>query len=613
MLQPAASRRCCASTRRTRSRAMRWNAAARDSVLRLRRIDSARSASVSRTQAASARMGAMRQARVLALLALAVARVLEARAEALPDAAALERMAARFAPVDIRVDLGKLPDSEKEALAKMVVAARILDTLFLRQVSAQNETWLLELLADQSALGRARLRLFLINKGAWSRLDDAPFLLGAGKKPESANFYPAGSTRDEVEKWMDALPATEQEAAKGFFTTIRRGPDGSLRAVPYSVEYQGELAHAATLLSEAAGLTRQASLRRFLEARANAFLTNDYYESDVAWMELDASVEPTIGPYEVYEDEWFNFKAAFEAFIAVRDDEFTAKLTKFGTELQYLEDRLPIDPKWRNPKLGALAPIRVVNVVIASGDGNRGVQTAAYNLPNDERVVAKMGSKRVMLKTHQEAKVEKAHGPISKIALPAADQWLVNFDSFFTHILMHELMHGLGPQTITVGGKATTVRQMLKETNGPLEEAKADISGLWALQQLMDKGVLDKRQEKAMYTTFLASTFRTLRFGTSEAHGKGMAMQLNHLLDQGGFRVNPDGSFAVDYGKVRQGVEGLPRDIMTIQATGDYAKARALLERMVGVRPEAQRLIDRLADVPVDIAPRYVTADELAP
>jgi len=559
-------------------------------------------------------MVAMKQPRLVGVLVLVTTLALPARSQDLPDESALEKMAARFAPVDIRVDLGRLPDGERKSLAKMVEAARIVDTLFLRQVSPQNETWLLGLIRDGSALSRARLRFFLINKGAWSRTEhNAPFLPGAGRKPESANFYPAGATRAEVEKWMDGLAGADQEAAKGFFTTIRRGPDGTLRAVPYSVEYQGELERAATLLSEAASLTSQPTLKRFLETRARAFLTNDYYESDMAWMELDAPLEPTIGPYEVYEDEWFNFKAAFEAFITLRDDDFTARLAKFGAELQYLEDRLPIEPKWRNPKLGALAPIRVVDVVIAAGDGNRGVQTAAYNLPNDERVVATKGSKRVMLKNHQEAKFEKALVPISKIALASADQGLVNFDAFFTHILMHELVHGIGPQTITVGGKATTVRQMLKEANGPLEEAKADIAGLWALQQLMDKGVLDKRQEKAMYTTFLASTFRTLRFGTSEAHGKGMALQLNYLLDQGGFRVNPDGTFAVDYAKVRQGVEGLTREIMTIQATGDYSRAKATLERMMVVRAEVQRVIDRLADVAVDIAPRYVTADELVP
>ncbi len=546
----------------------------------------------------------------LTVLGLSVA--VHVTAGEVPDAATLDRMTSRFAPVDIRANLEKLPENERASLARMVEAARILDALFLRQVSARNQTWLLDLVADRSPLGQSRLRYFQINAGPWSRIDHhAPFLPGVGPKPPAANFYPAGATREEVETWMNGLSEAEQAAAKGFFTTIRRSPDGSFKAVPYSLEYQGEVQAVSELLSQAATLTTQPTLKRFLDTRAKAFLSNDYFDSDMAWMELDATIEPTIGPYEVYEDEWFNFKAAFEAFIALRDDLFTARLAKFGAQLQYLEDRLPIEPKWRNPKLGGLAPIRVVDVVIASGDGNRGVQTAAYNLPNDERVVAAMGSKRVMLKNHQEAKFEKALLPISKIALSAADQGLVSFDAFFTHILMHELMHGLGPQTISVDGKPTTVRQMLKEANGALEEAKADISGLWALQQLIDKGVLDRRQEKAMYVTFLASTFRTLRFGTSEAHGKGMALQVNYLLDQGGFRVNPDGSFVVDWAKIRAGVEGLSREIMTLQATGDYSKAKATLERMGGLRPEVQRVIDRLDGVPVDIAPRYVTAEEL--
>ncbi len=220
-------------------------------------------------------------------------------------------------------------------------------------------------------------------------------------------------------------------------------------AVPYSVEYQGELALAASLLREAAGLTAQPTLKAFLNARADAFISNDYYASDVAWMELDASIEPTIGPYEVYEDEWFNFKAAFEAFITIRDEAESKKLQVFGAELQGLENALPIDPALRNPKLGALAPIKVVNVVFTAGDANRGVQTAAFNLPNDERVVKEKGTKRVMLKNVQEAKFKMALEPIAKVALPEAQQKNVSFDAFFTHILMHELMHGLGPHNIS--------------------------------------------------------------------------------------------------------------------------------------------------------------------
>jgi hypothetical protein len=347
-------------------------------------------------------------------------------------------------------------------------------------------------------------------------------------------------------------------------------------------------------------------LKRFLEMRAVAFLSDDYYASDVAWMELDASIEPTIGPYEVYEDEWFNYKAAFEAFVTLRDDAETAKLQKFGAQLQDIENHLPIDPSLRNAALGTLAPIRVVNVVFTAG--NRGVQTAAFNLPNDERVIREKGSKRVMLKNVQDAKFKMVLQPIAKVALRPADQKNVSFDAFFTHILMHELMHGLGPHDIRVAGRKTTVRQELKETYSAIEEAKADISGLWSLHYLVDKGVLPAAIATSMYDTFLASAFRSIRFGITEAHGRGIAIQLNYLLDKGAVSVASDGTCAVVPGKVRGAVEALTREIMTLQAAGDYAAAKQMMETLGVVRPEVQRVLDRLASVPVDIAPHFTSA-----
>ena len=330
-------------------------------------------------------------------------------------------------------------------------------------------------------------------------------------------------------------------------------------------------------------------------------------------MELDASIEPTIGPYEVYEDEWFNFKAAFEAFITVRDEAESKQLQVFGSELQGLEDALPIDASLRNPKLGALAPIKVVNVVFTAGDANRGVQTAAFNLPNDERVVKEKGTKRVMLKNVQQAKFTVVLEPIAKVALPEPQQKDVSFDAFFTHILMHELMHGLGPHNIAVGGRQTTVRQELKETYSTIEEAKADVSGLWALKQLADQGKVDKAIARTMYTTFLASSFRSIRFGINEAHGRGIAIQLNYFLDQGAFVVGPDGRFTVDEAKMVTAVTSLTRDIMTLQAEGSYAKAKALIESLGVVRPQVQQILDRLTGVPVDIEPKFTTAATLAP
>jgi len=529
-----------------------------------------------------------------------------------PDRATLERMAARFAPVEIGADLSALPESERQALVHLMAAARLMDAVFLRQVWAGNESLLMHLVEDDSPTGRARLRAFLVNKGPWSRLDhDAPLVAGVPDKPEGANFYPADATRTDIETWLASLSEVDRAQATGFFSTIRRAPGGALMVVPYSVEYQGELTLAAHHLRAAGAASKQPTLTSFLEARAEAFLSNDYYDSDVKWMELDASIEPTIGPYEVYEDAWFNAKAAFEAFVTVRDATETDKLSVFASRLQELEDHLPIAPGLRNPTLGALAPLRVADLVFAAGDGNRGVQTAAFNLPNDERVLREKGSKRVMLKNVQEAKFAKVLVPISTIALAPADATHVAFDAFFTHILMHEVMHGLGPHGIRAGGRATTVRQELKDTYSAIEEAKADVSGLWALQYLVDAGVLPTTLEQTMYTTFLASIFRSIRFGINEAHGQGVALQLNYFLDKGAVQVNADGTFTVVHDTIKQAVTDLTHEIMMLQAEGSYDRATGMLKSLGVVRPGVQRVLDRLSDVPVDIAPRFVTAEAL--
>jgi hypothetical protein len=547
-----------------------------------------------------------------------VAAARPAAAQSLPDAANLSALSARLAAVDLTADLSRLPANERAALVRIVKAAALMDALFLRQVWAGNDTLLFQLARDPSPLGRERLHAFLQNKGPWLRLDaDRPFLRDVGEKPAAATFYPADATKDEVQAWMKGLPAPTRASAGGFFTTIRRGPDGHLVIVPYSVEYQGELARVAALLRDAASRTQQPTLRRFLETRASAFLSNDYYPSDVAWMQLDASIEPTLGPYEVYEDGWFSAKAAFEAFVTLRDDVETAKLERFAHELQELEDHLPIDARLRNPKLGALAPIRVVNSLFCAGDANRGVQTAAFNLPNDEKIEREMGTKRVMLKNVQEAKFRVVLLPIAKVALSPADRRNVRFDAFFAHILMHELMHGLGPHEVASPGTGAardhnaTVRSALQETYGAIEEAKADISGLWALAYLIDKGVLERGFERAAYTTFLASAFRSIRFGLKEAHGKGVALQLNTLLDAGAVVVAKDGTFSIDAGKMKDAVRALTSELMTLQAAGDHDRAVELLRTRAQIRPAVQRVLDRLARVPIDIEPRFTTAEKL--
>ncbi|MEO7724557.1 MAG: hypothetical protein ABIU29_07705 [Chthoniobacterales bacterium] len=530
----------------------------------------------------------------------------------IPNQAKLEAMTARFAPTEITADLSKLSPNDRKVLAKLVEASQIVDGIFLRQAWSGNPTMLLDLAGDDSPEGRARLHYFLINKGPWSRLDhNEPFVAGAPPKPEGGGFYPPNATKAELEAWMKSLPEAEQKRARGFFTTIHRNAEGKFTIVPYNIEYEGELTRAAFLLREAAAAATEPTLKKFLTARADAFLSNDYYPSDVAWMELSGVVEPTIGPYEVYEDEFFNYKAAFESFIAVQDEEESAKLQKFSGQLQDIENQLPIDPKYRNLKLGALSPIVVVNEIFCAGDANHGVQTAAFNLPNDEQVTREKGSKRVMLKNVQDAKFATVLEPIAKVALSPADQKNLSFDAFFTHIVVHELMHGLGPHNGTVNGRESTVRQEMKEAGSALEEAKADISGLFALQYMIDKGVVDRAMERSLYTTYLASSFRTLRFGTSEAHGLGMALQLNYLLDAGAFVANPDGTFSVNPDKIKAGVEGLTREIMTVQAEGNYVKAKEMLEKFGVVRPEVQKALDKMGHIPVDIEPKFSTAVQL--
>jgi hypothetical protein len=515
---------------------------------------------------------------------------------AIPDLAELNRMIARFAPAELKVDTSGLAAGDKQALQKLLGAAKVIDGIFLTQRWSGNAALRERLQQDTSALGKARLHYFDLNKGPWSELDgQVAFLPGVpAKKLPGANFYPEDMSKDEFETWAAKLPKDQQEAARGFFTDIRRGADKKLIAAPYSKAYGADLERASKLLEEAAAATPNATLKQFLMLRAQAFRNDDYYASDVAWMKLDAPIDITIGPYETYNDDLLGYKAAFEAYVTLRDDKETAKLGSFAGRTQEIENNLPLDAKYKNPKIGALAPIRVVNEVLATGDGAHGVRTAAFNLPNDERIVKAMGSKRVMLKNIQEAKFAKTLQPIAGRVLSAADQKDLSFEWFFTHILAHEMTHGIGPQN--------GVRQALKEQHAAIEEAKADVTGLFMLQYMFDHKMLPAA-ERPLYTTFLASSFRTLRFGVHEAHGKGMAMQVNYLMDKGAFVAKPDGTFAVDFTKVKGAVRDLVHELLNIEATGDYARAKKMLDELGVIRPPMARALDKLKDLPTDIEP----------
>lgn len=538
-----------------------------------------------------------------------------------PGLEELVKMTARFAPTDYVVDTSRLSAGDRKALAKLVEASHVIDDIFLTHYWSGNHAKYAKLNRDRTPLGRARIEYFWINKSPWSALDgNRAFVLDAPpEKLPGANFYPEDMTKEEFEAWLKTLPEEKQKSATGFFTVIQRGSDKNLMIVPFSDAYRSGLQKAAKLLNEAAALTDNATLKDFLTKRAAAFSSNDYYESDLAWMDLDAPIDVTIGPYETYNDEIFGYKASYEAYINLRDDKESNKLAAFSSHLQEIENNLPIDSQYRNPKIGGSAPIRVVNQVIGGGDGNHGVQTAAYNLPNDERVITQKGAKRVMLKNVQEAKFNKTLVPISMQVLAADERSDLSFDWFFTHILAHELSHGLGPHQIVVNGVKTTPREQLKELYGAIEEAKADALGLFALQYMIDHrqqmglgSVLPAGpgSDRKLYTTYLASSFRTLRFGLHEAHGKGMAMQVNYLLDKGAFVARPDGTFGVDFSRMKDAVRDLTHDLLTVEAKGDYAGAKKLLDLAV-IRPDFQKALDRLGGVPVDIRPIFITANEL--
>ena len=557
----------------------------------------------------------------------------------IPDLAQLQKMIHRFAPTPLRADTSRLSAGDRQAMIKIVEAARIFDEIFMKQLWSGDLALYAKLQKDTSPLGKARLHYFWINKGPWSDIDDyKAFLPGVPpRKLPGANFYPEDMTKEDFERWVAALSPQEQEQAKGFFTVIRRkakprkpkgmvGPPDKLRdqmeIIPYNEEYKSESTRVADLLRQAANLTDNPSLKKFLTLRADAFLSNDYYESDLAWMDLDAPLDVTIGPYETYNDELFGYKAAFEAYVNLRDDAETSKLTAFTQHLQEIENNLPIDPQYRSPKLGAAAPIRVVDEIISAGDGAHGVQTAAYNLPNDDRVVQQKGSKRVMLKNVQEAKFRSVLLPIARRTLVTTSLGDVNFDSFFTHILAHELMHGLGPHQIKVQGRDTNPRLELKELYSAIEEAKADVTGLFALQYMMDHakrmGVdnilkSDEAAQRQLYVTYLASSFRSLRFGLNDAHGKGMAMQFNYFSDKGAFVEHADGTFSVDVEKMKSAVRDLDHDLLTLEAEGDYAGARKMLDDLGVMRPDLSKALSRLEGIPTDIEPIFVPAGVLPP
>jgi hypothetical protein len=540
---------------------------------------------------------------IVNLLLLAVSCAIK---ESEGDEQMLDNLVKQFIETEIKYDESLLNENQKKVVENLYYASKIMDDLFFSQVYSKNYE-----IRDQLKSENEK-KYFDIMFGPFDRLDHNRPFISETIKPLGANFYPEDMTMEELNQWIKNHP--EDEAAfSSEFTVIRRKND-KLIAIPYSAFYKDKLKNAADYLNKAAEFTENESLKKYLTTRIAAFLSNDYYESDMAWMDLkDHTIEVVIGPYEVYEDELFNYKAAFESFVTIVDPEESKKLAVFGSYLNDIERNLPIDDKHKNFNRGSESPIVVVQEVYSAGDSKAGVQTLAFNLPNDERVREAKGSKKVMLKNVHEAKFEKLLYPIAEVVLDPEQIKYVTFDGFFNHTLMHEMSHGVGPGKIIKDGKNTEVRKELKETYSKLEECKADVLGMYNNIFMIKKGVYPETFANENWVTFLAGTFRSVRFGINEAHGGGNAIIYNYLLEKGAYEFNETTKkVRVNFEKIYDIVKELANVLLTIQAEGDYEASKALIAKYAVNSSSMNTLRESLSHLPVDIKPVFQLEKMLA-
>ncbi|WP_345295576.1 dipeptidyl-peptidase 3 family protein [Luteimonas vadosa] len=497
---------------------------------------------------------------------------------------------ASYAEVELNADLSKLPEGDRQAIVLLLQAGEIMDALFWKQVWGDKQA-LLSKVEDP-----ATRRFVEINYGPWDRLDDdKPFVDGIGPRPPGARFYPEDMTKEEFE-------AADLPDKDSLYTLLRRDEGGKLVVVPYHVAYKAELEQAADLLRQAAKVASDPGFREYLGLRADALVSGKYQPSDMAWMDMKTSpIDVVIGPIESYQDALFGTKAAFEAFVLVRDIEWSERLAKFAQHLPALQRELPVDAKYKAETPGTDADLNAYDAIYYGGDANSGAKTIAINLPNDEEVQLAKGSRRLQLKNAMRAKFDKILVPIANELIDPEQREHITFDAFFENVMFHEVAHGLGIKN-TLDGKGT-VRQALTDLASSYEEGKADILGLYMIGKLGDMGELDKAKLDDNYVTFLAGIFRSVRFGASSAHGKANMAAFNFLREQGAFARDGGGRYRVDFDKMQAAVDALSARILTLQGDGDYEGARAFIEQYGKVGPELQADLDRIAkkDIPVDI------------
>ncbi len=514
---------------------------------------------------------------------------------------------AQFAVVEMNPDTSFLTDEERAVINKLNQVGDLMSEIYLRQRSEMNPAWRAEIAASDGPDRDLLLDLFDLHFGPWDALDHNKPFYGETQMPAGAAFYPADMTKEEFEGWIEAHPEDEEAFTSGY-TVIRRDGAGGLVAIPYSEHYREWLEPAAQLLREAAAVTTNDSLKRFLTLRADAFGSDDYFESEMAWMDLDGPIEAAIGPYEVYTDGLFGYKTAFEAFITVKNPEESAALAKYKDFLRDMEANLPVDEHYKNFQRGFASPIAVTYQVHGGGDNVPAVQTVAFNLPNDERVREAKGAKKVLLNNVLGAKFERILAPMAESVLVADQAALLMKEYMSGETLFHELSHSLGPGTIMVDGEETTVNEQLQELYSAIEEGKADVMGAYNILYMMERGELPAAEKENFLATYFTGLFRAMRFGINEAHGQGASFQYTYFKDAGAFAVE-DGKFMLDFAVLEQAISDLTRDVVIVQGDGDYDKAKAFLETYAKLDADAEAVIASLEYLPVDIQPVY--ADKL--
>ncbi|HET9640731.1 MAG TPA: hypothetical protein VFP12_16165 [Allosphingosinicella sp.] len=547
----------------------------------------------------------------LAALLLATAACTTRPAEPPATAAApaqgydLAAQRAKIARIQMAPNAAFLSAEEREVVNLLIQAAEQMSPIYLRQRSTENPIIRAEIARSQHPEKAALLDMFDLHFGPWDTLAENHPFYGGEAMPVGAGFYPRDLTKAEFDSYLLAHPG-EKEALTSGYTVVKRKGD-RLVAVPYSVEYRQWLEPAAKLLERAAARTGNASLRKFLTLRAKAFRTNDYYESELAWMDVSGTpIEVVIGPYEVYTDTLYGTKTAFEAFVTVQDPRESSALSHYKALLPDMERNLPVEDRYKNFNRPFASPILVADQVHGGGDNVPGVQTIAFNLPNDERVREAKGAKKVILANVLGAKYDRILAPMAGLVLVPDQARLVTKKYMTSETLFHELSHSLGPGTINVGGRQTTVNAELKDQYSASEEAKADVMGVYNILYLMKRGELPVAEREQLLATYFVGIFRAVRFGTDEAHGRGAAMQYSYLRDKGAFRWDEGADrFRVDYDRMEAGLRDLVGELVRLQGDGDYAGTKAFFDRHARLDERARAVLATTAHIPTDIQPVY--------